>query len=234
MDLLHTLYLGPMQGLAKHILWFLLMANIFKLADTSEENLVTAILLLRGEMFDWYTKWESEHPSDQVTKMGDLTLKMIGRTAATSKLKLKAMETFWFLRFLLDLLQRYLNQLPPVAERLMEAGHCLCEYINLLRNCGTNVPVETARSVHRCWLRFRTLSRVVPEVEGPKLHLMLHVAHRIAMQGNPWHTATWLDETLNKMLKQTLRNCHQATFESQGFAKMTHNLQKAAKRRRLR
>ena len=52
------------------------------------------------------------------------------------------------------------------------------------------------------------------------------------MAGNPWNYHTFLDESLNKLLKTTLRLCHQARFELMAFNKMTKNLKDEGKRRR--
>ncbi len=34
------------------------------------------------------------------------------------------------------------------------------------------------------------------DIDVPKSHLMIHVAHRARYQGNPWLHATWVDEGL--------------------------------------
>lgn len=61
----------------------------------------------------------------------------------------------------------------------------------------------------------------------PKHHLMFHIGHRASTSGNPVLAATFFDEALNKNLKQTLRNCHQSTFERMAFFKMREVLRRA-------
>ena len=69
--------------------------------------------------------------------------------------------------------------------------------------------------------------------EIPKHHLMLHMLIMIKWHGNPLAYSTWLDESLNKDLKKTLRNCHQHCFEPTAFAKMNDVLERRVKRQRL-
>ena len=47
----------------------------------------------------------------------------------------------------------------------------------------------------------------------PKHHLMFHLIHRTNFQGNPTKYATWLDESLNKQLKQCCKHASMITFE---------------------
>lgn len=68
------------------------------------------------------------------------------------------------------------------------------------------------------WKRYMVVTKRF-DINAPKNHLMLHVPYRARYQGNPWYHATWTDEGLNRKLKAILRACHQATFESQAFAK---------------
>ncbi len=71
------------------------------------------------------------------------------------------------------------------------------------------------------------------DLMAPKHHLMVHLCHRAAMQGNPWTYKVFLDESFNKDLKKTLRLCHQAAFEQMALAKISASLERlAAKRKR--
>ena len=46
----------------------------------------------------------------------------------------------------------------------------------------------------------------------PKHHLFLHLILGMPRLGNPRYYSTWLDEALNKTLKNCCRNVSQATF----------------------
>ena len=82
------------------------------------------------------------------------------------------------------------------------------------------------------WRRFMALARLYPGLNIPKTHLMLHLNDKIGHQGNPWAQTTWLDESLNKTLKNVLRLCHQATFEQQGLLKCDAAFRDVSKRQR--
>jgi hypothetical protein len=70
------------------------------------------------------------------------------------------------------------------------------------------------------------------DIDVPKSHLMIHVAHRARYQGNPWLHATWVDEGLNRKLKALLRLCHHMTFEAQAFSKADEVLRRDALKRK--
>lgn len=72
------------------------------------------------------------------------------------------------------------------------------------------------------------------DVYVPKHHLMVHLNHRAAWQGNPTLGATFQDEALNKVLKAVLRNCPQSTFEVMAISKMREALSRTPVGKRLR
>eukprot|EP00969_Alexandrium_andersonii_P032387 1414228-Alexandrium_andersonii.AAC.1 len=74
------------------------------------------------------------------------------------------------------------------------------------------------------WTRYMRGIRALGFSFVPKDHLMLHVNHRCPFTGNPWATATFLDESLNKQLKKALRLRHQSTFERLAFVKVQETI----------
>ena len=74
------------------------------------------------------------------------------------------------------------------------------------------------------------LSLMVRELSLPKLHLAVHMYKRISHFGNPRQYATWRDEGLNKVLKQTCQQMSQSTFEAKVLAHMAQLLLPAAER----
>ena len=61
----------------------------------------------------------------------------------------------------------------------------------------------------------------------PKQHLMFHLIMRSEHFGCPLLYSTWLDESLNRVLKRVLRLCSQQNFELLAFAKMGEALRRA-------
>ena len=66
----------------------------------------------------------------------------------------------------------------------------------------------------------------------PKYHLMVHLTFRMSVTGNAWLHACFLDESLNKLLKQATKFAHSANFESVVFTKLTDMLERDAKNRK--
>jgi len=54
----------------------------------------------------------------------------------------------------------------------------------------------------------------------PKHHIMFHLLAKSGFQGSPMLYATWLDESLNKLLKQGCKNAGSATFYPSVLLKM--------------
>ena len=68
----------------------------------------------------------------------------------------------------------------------------------------------------------------------PKHHVIFHPLHHTMEKGNPWYYGSWLDESLNKQLKNACKHASQATFESTLLFKMRENLrtlERGAKRK---
>ena len=141
-DLLHTLYLGPMQSWCRHVIWVLLLGGIWGILETTiSEQVITGILRLRSELFSWYKERAKLFPMENLTRVADLTPKMVG-TAAEPKIKTKAMETFGMLLFLIDMLVKYAGTIGDDAGRFAEAGRMLVRYVEIVRGSPVNMSVS--------------------------------------------------------------------------------------------
>jgi hypothetical protein len=58
----------------------------------------------------------------------------------------------------------------------------------------------------------------------PKHHVILHAFGESDEKGNPWFYGSWLDESLNKLLKSCCRHAKPATFEETVLSKATELL----------
>ncbi len=54
----------------------------------------------------------------------------------------------------------------------------------------------------------------------PKHHIVVHLLRKTGFQGNPMVYSTWLDESLNKLLKAACKNVSAATFYKSVLLKM--------------
>jgi hypothetical protein len=78
-DLLHTMYLGVMQGFVKLILWRLLMTGVWGAFESNdEESFKVAVMCLRHELFRWYEVRARSHRHENLTRLADLVPNMLG------------------------------------------------------------------------------------------------------------------------------------------------------------
>ena len=58
----------------------------------------------------------------------------------------------------------------------------------------------------------------------PKHHLVIHLLAKLERQGAPSVYATWLDEGLNRALKESCESTSQLTFEASVLSRMEDRL----------
>ena len=68
----------------------------------------------------------------------------------------------------------------------------------------------------------------------PKHHLLFHLLQKSAYQGNPAKYATWLDESLNKVLKAACKHAAAITFEQSVLFRMRGLLREGRGQKRAR
>ena len=223
-DLLHTLFLGPMQRWGHKVVWLLLDSRLWGAVEkAAEERHRVSMLGLRVEIRRFFKEERSRRKT--FTQTTGLTLKMFGASDAF-KYRLKAMESFTMVRFLVQLLERHPGVVGEEHGRAVESGKCLIQYVELLKSHGPKLPDYAHRRMVEIWGRYVALTEPW-NINTPKVHLMFELHHRAPWFGNPWWYHTFLDEGLNKVLKRVLRLCHQRNFEWLAMLKA-----KAALRRR--
>ena len=116
-DLLHSLYLGPMLVWSCAATWYLLISGVWGSLDGPEaERIRTSLIALKSDLHAWY----SSHIGS-VTQISHITPKMIG-TKQAPKLKLKAMECYGFMLFLLCCLRKHMQKLSSKAHLFIKSG----------------------------------------------------------------------------------------------------------------
>ena len=152
-DLLHTLYLGPLTSWCKHVIWILLLGGVWGVLETTQgEQVIMGILRMRAALLDWYKARAKLFPHENLTRVADLTPKMVG-TAAEPKLKTKAMETFGLLLFLIDMLTQHAGVIGADAARFAEAGRMLVRYLEIVRSSPVNMHPAAIQEPHPFPLR---------------------------------------------------------------------------------
>ncbi len=232
LDLLHTLFLGPMLAWSRYVMWKLILSTAFGAHEKTEhERLQIGLKIMKAELYSWYEAHDRLHPETRATRVADLKPGMLG-TKDSPKLKLKAMECYWMSRFLVDAVHKYRVHIADQYQLLYDSGSLLRQYVELLKSAPMNLSPSQLQASTGLWCRFMTLIRPL-DIYTPKAHLMIHVNHRTRQQGNPWRYTTFLDESLNKELKKVLRNVHQSNFETLAYAKLGQVLADTCKRQRV-
>jgi hypothetical protein len=72
------------------------------------------------------------------------------------------------------------------------------------------------------------------DVMTPKHHIIWHLLLNTGHQGNPAYYATWFDEALNKVLKQSCRQTSQLNFEASVLMRMREILKGGRSQKRER
>ena len=217
-DTLHALYLGIFKVWCMFVFWEGINNCTYANVGTQEENQIVALKVIRRGLLAWYDRRHQQRPTERLTRVSDLTPKMLGEKADPA-LKVKGAECWGLVLFLCHGLSRLQGRFGPLWAILLEAGQCLVQMVDVWATSGTNIPDE---KVERCFVLYnRYMELIAPlEIYVPKNHLVYHLLFNIPMHGNPKDYATWLDESLNKVLKGCCRNVSQATFEQTVLVRM--------------
>merc|ERR1712232_881367 len=128
--------MGIMEFCRK-LTWMLLRSLTFVPGESTQcERILAALLKLRGLLMTFYSSWNSTHPlSERLTQVNEITPKMVGASSPEDeKFKIKGMEAWGYLQFLLELLERspqYFGE-QPMVDKLFEGGTCLVRFIRVV------------------------------------------------------------------------------------------------------
>jgi hypothetical protein len=134
-DILHALYLGVLNKYCAIVLWFLLSSRLFGSHGTAEEHVQVATMIMKNKLMEFYTRYADAHPEKPLTRVSDLTPKMIG-TRAEPRCKTKGAETFGMAAFLVDMLLKFMALLGDRGRRLHTAGASLLSIIRIWAASG--------------------------------------------------------------------------------------------------
>jgi hypothetical protein len=217
-----------MKALVKFLCWFVLDAALFGKHGTQEETFGVNLSALSAALHAWYPARHKLDPREKLTRVHDLTVKVVG-TPSERKMGTKGAETYGLLVFFAGLLRIHVARLPAQAGHLADAASSLVRIIEIFKENGVNfkdAPLqECFDCMHTLYARTEDL---VPDMETPKRHLVVHLLHEISWFGNPSAYSCFYDEWLNKMLKEYLRTVSQATFEPFVLLRMRDGLSKEA------
>ena len=142
-DTLHALYLGVMNKWCSIVLWFRISKGVFGAMGPTEEQVRNSVLVMRHALMAWYGDYRQEHPSKVLTRLNDLTMKMLG-TEDSPKCKTKGAETWGLLLFLIHSLNLHADLLGDDGSRLQRAGSALARLVEIWDTAG-RLPSPSAR-----------------------------------------------------------------------------------------
>ena len=143
-DVLHAFFLGIMNMWAKVTIWKLILSGCYGNYGTQDENALAATLVLRDLLMAFYKKHHEEHREDAITRVADLTVKMLG-SANEKKLKTKGAETWGVALFLIYELPKRMSMLGGDGERLLQAGKQLEKIVRIWKANDWTMPRPAAQ-----------------------------------------------------------------------------------------
>ena len=161
-----------------------------------------------------------------------MSMKMLG-TATHQKLKLKAGETWGLSLYLLHVLNVHPARIED-QHRLLEAGRCLEELVQVFNACGSGMSAGHIQTAFDKFLRHMTLTESDDELLIPKRHMVLHMLRDIPWLGNPKYYASWEDASLNKTLQKCCGRISQVTSEASILVSMRKVLAAQSRKRKQR
>lgn len=135
LDLLHTLHLGIMNRYVCCCIWSFFAADIWHVraagaATTEAEATQLNVLRLRADLWDWYRARQRSHPSENLTRLEDITPGMLG-SAAAPLLKAKGAETKGLLFYVVGRLGQHATNVER-GMVLKAAGEELIKFLELI------------------------------------------------------------------------------------------------------
>ena len=214
-DTLHTVYYGPVMRWTAAALWRILLANPWGFVGSFEEKMSLCVRRLRLDLFEWLERCNIPHDR----RIGDLTLAMLGEDKGCTfggltprpgcMLKTKAAETGLLMEWAIQLLKDY----PGAAfrEELLVASEALLEWLDTIRASPLNVPGAAQQRMADCAVRHLVMCERAMVTFVPKSHMFAHLCHRTVVHGTPKHYSTFLDESLNLLLRNLAAGAHRRT-----------------------
>ena len=215
-----------MNRLCRIIVWQIILSGAVAHCSSMDETINVSVIALQNLMSAWYKCRHEKNPFEGLTRY-HLRASKLG-TKPDPALKAKGAETWGLLLFLLDLLDQVQEHIQDRqrAKRLLRAGRALEELHVSWRNASMRMSAtEQAKSWH-AYNKFINATKSEPECEIPKRHMLLHVLQNMANLGNPRFYANWMDETLNKHLKNSCRLVSQVNFERSLYCRMREMLKR--------
>jgi hypothetical protein len=154
-DKLHCLYLGPMFEWNHQVIWVMIEADVYSVANgrDKEERNQLSVQMLRAELMAWY-KLQRRTSAKPLSEFGDLTLNMLN-TKASCTMTAHAVETRHLMPFLLLSLEKYKVRIGEVVSgKLQAAGKALVSLDELFMRMGPQTSPDQIAEGYVHYKRF--------------------------------------------------------------------------------
>ena len=98
-------------------------------------------------------------------------------------------------------LPRRAELLGADGANVMEVGQCLFRLLTLIRQHEVVFPMASVQYFHERTKRYLHLMNELGLADKPKEHFLQHLAGRILEQGSPTWYSNWIDESINRLLR---------------------------------
>ena len=223
-DELHTLNLGLFAVYVLTGLWACISEDVFDIggAHSMEHMYELAAQRIEIDMKGWFRAQRKKHPKRPLYQVPDFKLASLGNKEKPT-LYAKAAETGSLVRYTADLVGRYRGILER-GEALHAAGESLVQYLTITRESGPQLTHSARQGIADAIVRFHALREEAGIPWTPKFHLSLHLVDQCKEYGNPLHVATWVDEGLNRQLRDVCAKPHALVWARRVLATTTHVL----------
>ena len=128
-------------------------------------------------------------------------------------MRLQAAETGYMLKYAIVVLDRHGHGVQ-FSDELRKSAVAMQEWLDLVREVDLVVPVAKQQVLFDNMVRHLLNSESAEVACVPKHHMYAHATHRIGLQGNCRAYSTFIDESLNLVLRTCAQFAHRA---HQGF-----------------
>ena len=198
-----------------------------------ESRLATSTARLAADVGRWQ-KAEGKNKRD--VTMIHLKPEVFG-DAQHPTCNLKGAQTNWFLEYMVDVcLPAHAAKFGEEGATFLQAGRNLMKMLTLIRKHPVTFPLEDVQAFHLAAKGYLEVLERIGMHFRPKDHALQHQSDRILRQGAPALYSNWLDESINRLLRDVSGGAHAAVFYSRVLKEFqkAYNSAPNAKRRRLR
>ena len=216
------------------VMWCLIKNSVYGYRGRpQDERDQLSVLAMRHELWNWYQFEARAHPERHLHRLEDLVVTMLGKEHAP-KLSTKAAETKTLVDFCRSQLRRWFHSIADEQKNChMNCADALVHMISIFDTSPRNLPAAAVQGL------YDSMKKVFASWAGarwhmtPKMHLMLHAVERARLHGNHRFYRSFLNEGLNRVLRDIARSTHRLTWEVRIFERFAWAEQARAKRKRI-